>query len=523
MYTRTGSFRTRPHRSRPGRMNGRVTGRTSMTITVALVVSMLVVSALAVPLSPVFAKSEPAHAAANLPPVNVNNGFADLVQAVKPAVVNISVTGHVTAKRNVPGLGQQSPELEEFFRRFFGEVPEGLQRDPKSQPYERKTTAVGSGFIIDPQGLVVTNNHVIEDADEIEVVFDDGTRIPATLKGRDKKSDLALLKITTDKPLPYVIFGDSDSARVGDWVVAIGNPFGLGGTTTSGIVSARGRDINAGPLDDFIQIDAPINRGNSGGPLFNTKGEVIGINSAIFSPNGGSIGIGFAIPSSMASNVISQLRDSGIVQRGYLGVHIQTVSEEISDSLGLEKAYGALVTRVVEESPAERAGIEAGDIILTYNGKEVSKMRDLPKLVALTTNETEVDLEVWRNDERHTLKVSIGSNKEESMALEMSSDKSKSGTLGLSVGTLNSENREKYGFEDDVSGVVVTDIDPNGAAAQRGLREGDIIKRIDKKQISSPDDVKQAIKTSRDSDKKSVLLLVERDKQVRFIVVPMNS
>ncbi len=349
------------------------------------------------------------HAAAGLPAANVNNGFADLVQAVKPAVVNISTTGRTKSKR-IPGLDRQLPQLEEFFHRFFGEPPEGFHRDhntqphgqphrqPHTQPRERTTTAVGSGFIIDPEGLVVTNYHVIDGADEIEVVFDDGTRRPATLKGRDAKTDLALLQVSTDKPLPYLKFGDSDAARVGDWVIAIGNPFGLGGTTTSGIISARGRDIQSGPLDDFIQIDASINRGNSGGPLFNIKGEVIGVNSAIYSPNGGSVGIGFAIPSSMASNVIAQLRDSGVVQRGFLGVQIQTVSEEISESLGLEKATGALVTQVNTDSPAEKAGLQAGDVILTYDGKEVRKMRDLPKLVARSKKETEVDIEIWRDD-----------------------------------------------------------------------------------------------------------------------------
>ena len=230
-----------------------------------------------------------------------------------------------------------------------------IRKDQSQQPYERKTTAVGSGFVVDPNGLVVTNYHVIESADEIEVVFDDGTRIPATLKGTDEKTDLALLEIHTDEPLPYVVFGDSDEAQVGDWVIAIGNPFGLGGTTTSGIISARGRDIRSGPLDDFIQIDASINRGNSGGPLFNTRGEVIGVNSAIYSPNGGSVGIGFAIPASMANNVVAQLQTNGAVQRGFLGVHIQSVSEEIADSLGLEGSSGALVTEVMADSPAEKS------------------------------------------------------------------------------------------------------------------------------------------------------------------------
>ena len=424
------------------------------------------------------------------------------------------------------------PQLEEFFHRFFGQPPEGFRRDrksrphaqPRAQPRERKTTAVGSGFIIAPDGLVVTNYHVIEGADEIEVVFDDGTRRPATLKGRDPKTDLALLQITADKPLPYVKFGDSDAARVGDWVIAIGNPFGLGGTTTSGIISARGRDIQAGPLDDFIQIDAPINRGNSGGPLFNTKGEVIGINSAIYSPNGGSVGIGFAIPSSMAGNVIAQLRDTGVVQRGFLGVHIQAVTREIAETLGLEKAAGALVTQVAAESPAEKAGIEAGDVILAYDGKEVRKMRDLPKLVARTENQTEVDIEIWRDDRRTTLRAAIGSSEAERIAEALPEDESESGGLGLSVGPLNAENREQYGIRADAGtgGALIIAVDPDGAAARRGLRAGDLIKRIGSAAINAPAEVKEAVAASRKAGKKSLLLLIERGRQNRFVVVPMN-
>ena len=471
----------------------------------------------------------PSHAAADLPTVNINNGFADLVRAVKPAVVNISTTGRASSKNN-PRHDRQVPQLEEFFERFFGERPEGFQHDRKSKPYsqphtqprERKTTAVGSGFVIAPEGLVVTNHHVIEGADEIEVVFDDGTRRPATLKGRDRKTDLALLQVSVDKPLPYVKFGDSDAARVGDWIIAIGNPFGLGGTTTSGIISARGRDIRAGPLDDFIQIDAPINRGNSGGPLFNIKGEVIGVNSAIYSPNGGSVGIGFAIPASMASNVIAQLRDTGIVRRGFLGVNIQAISEEISESLGLEKATGALVTRVVADSPAERAGIEAGDVILTYDGKEVRKMRDLPKLVALTEKETSVDIEIWRNDRRKTLRVVIGGSESSKPAVEID-DASESGRLGLSVGALSDDLRAKYDLEADAEGVVVVAVEADGAAAGRGLRVGDLIKRIGGAPIRSPQEVNDAVNATRKAGKNSVLLLIERDRQTRFIVVPIDS
>ena len=401
-------------------------------------------------------------------------------------------------------------------------MPGGNQQNQGEQPVERKTRAVGSGFIVDPEGLVVTNYHVIEGADEIEVVFDDGTRVPASLKGTDPKTDLALLEIDTDRILPYVAFGDSDEAEVGDWVIAIGNPFGLGGTTTSGIISARGRDIRSGPLDDFIQIDASINRGNSGGPLFNTKGEVIGVNSAIFSPNGGSVGIGFAIPSSMADNVVAQLQENGTVQRGYLGVHIQSVTEEISDSLGLDDTTGALVSQVMEDSPAEKAGIESGDVILSYGGEKVAKMRDLPKLVALTARDTEVEIEIWRNDQNMTLRADISSNDEPQLASALTDDKLSS-SLGLSLASMDSKKIEKYGFDENAVGVVIVDVAPNSSAAERGLREGDLIKRVGKTDVTSPDDVVNAIASSRESKKESVLLLVERDSQARFIVVPMEA
>ena len=508
----------------PSNKSGKIHSVLSKSLAIAAFAAITVL-----PSMPTLASTEPAHVAADLSAINVNDGFAELVKAVKPAVVNISVTGHVNQES--PGLNRNSPggsqQLEDFFRRFFGDRP-SLQnqnhndRQSGQKPFERKTTAVGSGFIIDPEGFVVTNYHVIENADEIEVVFDDGTRIPAALQGTDKKTDLALLKIESDKPFPYLEFGNSDQAEVGDWVVAIGNPFGLGGTTTSGIISARGRDIRSGPLDDFIQIDASINRGNSGGPLFNTKGQVIGVNSAIYSPNGGSVGIGFAIPSSLANNVIEQLHQNGVVQRGYLGVHIQALTAEIADSLGLSDDHGALVTEVMENSPAEAAGIEAGDVILKYNGKKVAKMRDLPKLVALTSTHEEVDIELWRNESTLTIQAAIGLNDSAELASGNVEEKDHA-HLGLTLAEIDQHHSEKYSLDTQTVGVIIIDVDPQSSAAERGLREGDIIKRVDNSDVSEPDDVVQAIEKSKEKQKESVLLLVQRESQSRFIVIPTRA
>lgn len=491
-----------------------LTRLTRLAFAVAFVVSLLASS---VSIKAVATKTPP-HAAANLPAFNINDGFAKLVHAVKPAVVTVSITVRSDSAANSQRFSQQ-PQLEEFFRRFFGEQP---FETPRTQPAPPKATAAGSGFIVDPEGLVVTNHHVIENADEIEVVLEDGTRFTATLRGRDTKTDLALLAIDSDKLLPYVQFGNSDSAQVGDWVVAIGNPFGLGGTTTSGIISARGRDIQAGPLDDFIQIDAPINRGNSGGPLFNTKGEVIGVNSAIFSPNGGNVGIGFAIPSSIANHVIAQLRDQGVVRRGFLGVYLQTVNAEIAENMELKKPTGALVTQVIDNSPAQQAGLKAGDVILTYDGKAVATMRDLPKLVARTANQTEVDIEIWRDARRRTLQVTIGNN-EAGIAADPFTDISEFDALGLSVRIPTAEQREQYGLTADDAGVVVSKVRPNSAAAVRGLRAGDLIQRIDQRPIATPQEMKEVLQSARAAGKKSVLLLVERNSQARFVVVPIDS
>ncbi len=485
----------------------------SMKITTA----RMLASALAA-LALVFAASSYAaqpHAAAGLAAIDVNDGFADLVSAVKPAVVTIA--GERRASTSRQPFGPQTPGFEEFFRRFFNAPPGGPA--PKQPP---KAHSIGSGFIIDASGLVVTNYHVIEHIDNIEVELDDGTRWPATLKGGDQRSDLALLQITAEGPLPYVKFGDSDAAQVGDWVIAIGNPFGLGGTTTSGIISARGRDIRRDQLTDFIQVDAPINSGNSGGPLFNTRGEVIGINTAIATPTGGNVGIAFAIPASLASRIIAQLRDKGVVNHGFLGVYFQALSAEIAEHLGLEEALGALIAEVVKDSPAEKAGIKAGDVILTYDGRAIKTISNLSKYVALTEQQARVDIEVFRDGKRLTLEVAIGKRAAEKQDSTSPDEVSKSNHLSLSVAALDDANRQKYRLDKNAQGVVIVAVMPGGAAAQQNLRPGDLIKRVGKTPVNSPAEMHTAIDRYLTADKKSVLLLTERHGETRFVVLPIE-
>lgn len=507
----------------------RVIPTATKTMTTSKVKTMIVTAmiitgfAAAIITQSVDAKSPPA--SEGIQEINVNNGFASLVKAVKPAVVNISTTSHVKTARNQPHFGNRNaPEMEEFLKRFFGDEFFGEQFNKRPDaPSTRETHALGSGFIVSEEGVVVTNHHVIADADEIEVVFQDGKRYPAKLTGSDKKTDIAVLKIETDAPLPYVNFGDSDTADVGDWVIAIGNPFGLGGSVSVGIVSARGRDIRSGPYDDFIQTDATINRGNSGGPLFNTKGEVIGVNSAIYSPTGGSVGIGFSIPSELVANIVSQLKDNGTVERGWLGVHIQTVSDEIADGLGLDEAYGALVSDVVADSPAMRAGLQTGDVIITYDNERIDKMRDLPRLVANTTANSEVVLGIWRNETKRSLSVVISETDESAQTQVAAASKSAESedALGLVLSPLNDELRKQYSVKEGTEGVIITDIDPASEAASRGVRVGDVIKKVGRQDVSNVDEIDEAVKQALKADKSSLLLLIEREGQVLFVAIPI--
>ena len=451
------------------------------------------------------------------------DSFADLAERLTPAVVSIRVTQNVGGSSELPDMMPEVPPgspLEDMFRDFF-------ERQQRGETPQQQTTALGSGFIVDEEGYIVTNNHVIADADEIIVRLADESEYVAELVGTDPKLDIALLKIDAGGDLPIVVFGDSDEVRIGDWVLAIGNPFGVGITVTAGIISARGRDIRSGPYDDFLQTDAPINKGNSGGPLFNMDGDVIGINTAIWSPSGGSVGIGFSVPSIQAEAVVDQLRQFGRTVRGWLGVRIQSVDDDIAESLGLESARGALVADVTPDSPAADAGIETGDVILRFNGSPVPEMQDLPRLVASTQVNTTVDVVVLRKGQRITLAVSIGELDEAAPQLAAATpvepETTKAVSLGMTFSAITPELRERFGVEEPVRGVVVTEVDPDGAAAERGIRPGDVVLEVGLEEVSSPAEVVERVEEARKAMRKSVLLLVERGGDQRFVAVEIDQ
>ena len=458
----------------------------------------------------------------------VPESFADMVEKLTPAVVNVSTTQNLRGRSRpggevpIPQFPPGSP-FEEFFKDFFER-----QQRPEGAP-RRRVTSLGSGFIIDAEGIIVTNNHVIAEADEITVTLSDDSKYEAKVIGRDPKTDVAILKIEPDKPVPAVRWGDSDETRVGDWVIAIGNPFGLGGTVTAGIISARQRNINAGPYDDFLQTDASINRGNSGGPVFNMKGEVIGIATAIFSPSGGSIGIGFAVPSALARPVVAQLRKYGRTRRGWLGVRIQTVNDEIAESLGLETAGGALVADVTKESPAAEAKIEAGDVILSFDGRPVEQMRELPRMVAETEIGREVTLQVWRKGEIKELRVTLGELERAEQLAALSTDKGEkvdegADALGMTLAQITPKLRQRFDLEDDQKGVVVTKVKDESAAAAKGIRPGDVIVEVGQEEVSTPRHVVEKVRAvKKDNQRKSVLLLLQRSGDLRFIAVRVDQ
>ena len=454
--------------------------------------------------------------------------FADLAERLSPAVVNVATIARVQAppRGAMPDRPRGAPEspFEEFFRDFFDRQQ---QQQRPGQAQRRPVQSLGSGFIIDPSGIVVTNNHVIADSDGVTITLANGETYDAEVLGADAKTDIAVLKIESDEPFAFVPWGDSDDSRVGDWILAIGNPFGLGGTVTAGIISARARNINAGPYDDFIQTDASINRGNSGGPMFNLAGEVIGINTAIFSPSGGSVGIGFAVPSNLAEPIVAQLRDIGRTQRGWLGVRIQTVTDGIAEGLGLDEARGALVAGIAPGGPAEASGLMAGDVVLSFDGRVVDEMRNLRRIVAETEIGKPVDVIVWRRGREVHISVEVGELEETPQLAAADPDAGMPGqtadVLGMTLSPLSANLREQFTLGDDVNGVVITGVTGDSAAAERGIRPGDIIVEVGQEEVSTPSDVAGKVRAIKQLGSKSVLLLVQRGGDLRFVAVRLDK
>jgi serine protease Do len=448
--------------------------------------------------------------------------FADLAAKVTPAVVNVAVTMKADPEEggatHMSDRSAQS-QMEEFMQRFMEQNGRGHQMKPQ-HPGGQKTQAVGTGFIIDASGIIVTNNHVAGKADSITVTLSDGRKLPAKLLGADEKTDLAVLKVESDKPLPYVSFGDATKLRVGQSVMAVGNPFGLGGTVTTGIVSARGRDIQQGPFDDYIQTDAAINRGNSGGPLFDMDGKVIGINTAIYSPSGGSIGLGFAIPSSQAEPVVAQLKTSGKVERGLLGVQIQPVTQEIADSMSLSSASGALVASVVADSPALKAGIKSGDVVRSVDGKDIESARELTRMISAVKPGETVKIGLWRDGKDMTVTAKLGDqSKSDVVKTNGEAPEAKGpGSYGVSLAPLSRDARQELGLDGTVEGVLVAQVEPGSPAETQGLQAGDVIQQVGRDAVDSPAKVATKLGEAKKTGK-PVLLKVYRDGMTRFVAI----
>ncbi|OWV76953.1 serine protease [Rhizobium sp. R339] len=523
----------------------------------------------ATPAPPAAVQTAPAPAAPQQTPAiqsavpgNGPASVADLAEGLLDAVVNISTSQNVKDDEGV-GPAPRAPDgspFQEFFNDFF-------DKKQGNKGPNHNVSSLGSGFVIDPAGYIVTNNHVIEGADDIEVNFANGSKLKAKLIGTDTKTDLSVLKVEPKVPLKAVKFGDSSEMRIGDWVMAIGNPFGFGGSVTVGIISGRGRNINAGPYDNFIQTDAAINKGNSGGPLFNMKGEVIGINTAIISPSGGSIGIGFSVPSELASGVVAQLREYGETRRGWLGVRIQPVTDDIADSLGLDTAKGALVAGVIKGGPVDDGSIKAGDVILKFDGKAVNEMRDLPRVVAESAVGKQVDVVVLRDGKEQTVKVTLGRLEDSDQAAasggsqdgvitpdpDENNDMDQPDTgdqvqpapdapnqnqgqdqatpdtgtpknvLGLSLSLLSPETRKAFGIAESVDGVVVTEVTPGSASAEKGLKPGDVIVEVAQEFMKSPDAVASKVQAlKREGRRNAQLMIASANGDLRFVAVPME-
>jgi len=503
-------------------------------IASALMLSTVIVAAPMAPLvAPAYARGAP-------------ESFAPLVENVIDAVVNISASQTVE-NRAVP-LPDAPPgaPFEDFFNDFFNRRGEGgesrpgqpNQRRGDNQPnrrgeggngQQRRSSSLGSGFVIDASGIVVTNNHVIGEANDITINFNDGTKLKAEVVGRDPKTDLAVLKVKSDKPLKFVKFGDDQASKVGDWVMAVGNPFGFDSSVTTGILSARNRRINSGPYDNFIQTDAAINRGNSGGPLFNMNGEVIGINTAIISPSGGSIGIGFAVPASTAAPVIEQLRNFGETRRGWLGVKIQEVDDGIAESLGLGKVRGAMVAGVDDKGPAKPAGIETGDVIIRFDGKDVKDSRELPRIVATSAVGKAVDVVVFRKGKEQTLKVTLARLEDGELVAASATKPAEPSNapapvvrraLGLELTQLNADARKRFNIKDGQKGVLISRVDPNSNAADKRLAAGDVIVEVGQEPVNTPQELTERVEKLKKENRKSALLLVANAQgELRFVAV----
>jgi serine protease Do len=465
--------------------------------------------------------TEAAHAQgaseAATPPTQRSTGFADLVQNVKPAVVSVRVRIEESANTASPSLGSQELTPGSPMQRFFQQF--GQQHGNLPQQKEI-ITGEGSGFFISRDGYIVTNNHVVDHAKNVQVTTDDGTTYKAKVIGTDPKTDLALIKVDADKTFPFVKFAEQ-TPRVGDWVVAVGNPFGLGGTVTAGIISARGRDIGSGPYDDYIQIDAPINKGNSGGPAFDTNGNVIGVNTAIVSPSGGSVGIGFDIPAPTAKIVIAQLKAHGYVNRAWLGVQVQPVSADIADSLGLKQAQGAIVDEPQANSPAAKAGINAGDVITAVNGKPVTGSRELARTIGMMAPDTSVKLTVVHQGEVKDMTVSLGQMPSEKTAMNDTDSSHQSGSSVPHLGLTLAPAQDVAGAGG--TGLAVVNVDPAGAAAQRGIQTGDVILDVGGKAVSSGSDLTNALQSAKASGRPDVLVRVKTSDATRFVALPTGK
>ena len=485
-----------------------------------------------------------AQTAAAVVPQRGPASVADIAEGLLDAVVNISISQDAEGSDTDSGSPlpkvQKDAPFEQYFNDYFNDRKKGGAKG-------RKVNSLGSGFVIDPAGYIVTNNHVIEGADEIDVNFADGSTLQAKLIGTDPKTDLSLLKVDPTHPLKAVKFGDSRRMRIGDWVMAIGNPFGLGGTVTVGIISARGRNINAGPYDNFIQTDAAINKGNSGGPLFNMDGDVIGVNTAIISPTGGSIGIGFSIPSEIASNVISQLKQFGETRRGWLGVRVQPVTDDMAKTLGLDAAKGALISSVIAGGPVDDGSVKAGDVVVEFDGRPVKTARDLPLIVAESPIDTDLKMVVMRDGKSVTLTVRLkqmakGADDDSDGSADSMDDEGQGGdkatpegndggkaiapeepVLGMSLKSLDDDLRKQYNIDKSVDGVLVTEVEPGSPAADKGIVAGDVIVEIAQEFMTTPEDIASKITTLKEADRRNAQVMISNAKgDLRFVALRLE-